>query len=109
MARCREMNPFIVQLLPIAMSHDPIFQSLLAFSGIHYHYSRGTPVDETTLIHYGQAVKAQKFGITFLLAGGKADTIVPLLITSLILCIVEVGSHSRSLGSKTWGCSRPMA
>jgi hypothetical protein len=90
-ARCRrETNPFIMQLVPIAMSHDLIFQSLLAFSGIHFHYSSGTPVGETTLTHYGQAVQAQKFGITFLVSRGNEDTIVPLLITSLILCIVEV-------------------
>ncbi|RFU27346.1 hypothetical protein B7463_g9004, partial [Scytalidium lignicola] len=86
---CGETNTFIMQLLPITMSHDLVFHSLLALSGFHFHYTSGTPVGETTLIHYGQAIQAQKFGITFLLSGGNEDTVVPLLITSLILCIVE--------------------
>ncbi|VUC35487.1 unnamed protein product [Clonostachys rosea] len=88
-------NPFISELVPMALSNDSILDSLLAYSGIHYADHAGVPADETTWIHYGQAVQAQKFGLTWL-AQGKDHVLVPLLVTAVLLCITEVGvSHLR--------------
>ncbi|CAH0057597.1 unnamed protein product [Clonostachys solani] len=81
-------NPFISELVPMALSNDSILDSLLAYSGIHYADHAGVPADETTWIHYGQAVQAQKFGLTWL-AQGNDHVLVPLLVTAMLLCIAE--------------------
>lgn len=74
----------------MAMSNDLILNGLLACSGIHYADLAGLPVDESTWVHYGQAIQAQKFGLTRL-AQGQTEVLVPLLVTAVLLCIVEVG------------------
>lgn len=73
----------------MAMSNDLVLNGLLAFSGIHYADQTGIPVDEVTWLHYGQTVQGEKFGLT-LLAQGRKEALVPLLVTAMLLCIVEV-------------------
>ncbi|KAH6974298.1 fungal-specific transcription factor domain-containing protein [Ilyonectria sp. MPI-CAGE-AT-0026] len=81
-------NPFVADLIPMAMSSDLILDSLLACSGIHYADLAGSPVEQTTWLHYGQAIQGQKFGLTRL-AEGQDQLLVPLLVTAMLLCIVE--------------------
>ena len=90
MAICQgTRNPFLRELIPMAMSNDLVLNGLLAFSGIHYADQTGIPVDEVTWLHYGQTVQGEKFGLT-LLAQGRKEALVPLLVTAMLLCIVEV-------------------
>ncbi len=90
MAMCQgNENPFIKEVLPMAVANRVILNALLAFSGIHYADARGIPVDQMTWEHYGQAVHGQKLGLT-LLSQGKQEAIVPLLVTATILGILEV-------------------
>ncbi|KPM42695.1 hypothetical protein AK830_g3895 [Neonectria ditissima] len=81
-------NPFVAELVPMAMSSDLILDGLLACSGIHYADLAGGPVEQTTWLHYGQAIQGQKFGLTRL-AEGQSHLLVPLLVTAMLLCIVE--------------------
>ncbi|KAH7140271.1 fungal-specific transcription factor domain-containing protein [Dactylonectria estremocensis] len=81
-------NPFVADLIPMAMSNDLILDGLLACSGIHFADLAGGPVEPTTWFHYGQAVQGQKFGLTRL-AEGQDHLLVPLLVTAMLLCIVE--------------------
>ncbi|KAF7556932.1 hypothetical protein G7Z17_g1055 [Cylindrodendrum hubeiense] len=81
-------NPFVADLIPMAMSNDLILDGLLACSGIHYADLAGGPVEPTTWLHYGQAIQGQKFGLTRL-AEGQDHLLVPLLVTAMLLCIVE--------------------
>lgn len=83
------INPFLVKLLPIAMSHDLVLQSLLAFSGVHYNYLNGTLPCQTSLLHYGIALKQVKHGLTSI-AQGEQTIALPLLAAALILCTLEV-------------------
>lgn len=90
MAICQgTKNPFLRELIPMAMSNDLILNGLLAFSGIHYADLTGNRVDEVTWLHYGQTIQGEKFGLT-LLAQGRREALVPLLVTAMLLCIVEV-------------------
>lgn len=88
-------NPFVADLIPMAMSSDLILDSLLACSGIHYADLAGSPVEQTTWLHYGQAIQGQKFGLTRL-AEGQDQLLVPLLVTAMLLCIVEVEPYADS-------------
>lgn len=93
---CRkDVNPFLTELLPIAMANDLIMNAVLACSGIQYADLSGHSIDETTWVHYGQAVQGQKYGLTQLEQGNK-EVLVPLLITSVLLCIVEVNASNPS-------------
>jgi hypothetical protein len=99
MAICQgTSNPFVSVLIPMALSNDSILDSLLACSGIHYAHLTGVPADETTWVHYGQAIQAQKFGLTSLVQG-RDDVILPLLVTAMLLCIVEVRKMTFSVRS----------
>lgn len=90
MAVCRATsNPFVAELIPMAMSSDLVLHGLLACSGIHHADLAGVAVDEATWYHYGQAIQAQKFGLTRL-AQGQSDVVVPLLVTAVLLCVAEV-------------------
>ena len=90
MAVCRAArNPFLVEIIPMAMSSDLVLHSLLACSGVHYAGLAGKSADEVTWIHYGQAVMAQKYGLTQL-ATGNNTVLGPLLVASILLCIIEV-------------------
>ncbi|CAM1504158.1 Fc.00g017490.m01.CDS01 [Cosmosporella sp. VM-42] len=89
MAGCHgDRNPYVTELIPMAMSDELVLHVLLACSGIHYAGLAGTPVDEVTWMHYGQAIQAQKFGLTQL-ARGKDDGVVALVVTAVLLCIIE--------------------
>lgn len=82
----------------MAVSHELVLNAVLSFSGIHHADMTGVAVDETTWIHYGQAVQRQKLSIT-LLAQGDIDMLVPLLATAMILCILEVGDSGYNSGT----------
>ncbi|RQM07481.1 hypothetical protein DH86_00002995, partial [Scytalidium sp. 3C] len=70
------------------MSHDLVLQSLLAFSGVHYNYLNGTLPCQTSLLHYGIALKQVKHGLTSI-AQGEQTIALPLLAAALILCTLE--------------------
>ncbi|CAI0646569.1 unnamed protein product [Colletotrichum noveboracense] len=89
MAICQgNRNPFLAELVPMAMSNDLILHALLALSGVHQADLAGLPVDQLTWVHYGQAIQGQKFGLT-LMAQGDKEPLVPLLVTAIILCATE--------------------
>ncbi|KAL3294100.1 C6 transcription factor [Colletotrichum asianum] len=89
MAVCQgNRNPFLAELVPMAMSNDLILHALLALSGVHQADLAGLPVDQLAWVHYGQAIQGQKFGLT-LMAQGDKEPIVPLLVTAIILCATE--------------------
>lgn len=88
-AHPQNSNPFIQQLIPWALSNELILQSMLAWSGSHLSYIV-TEVQETTCMHYAQAIRGIKHGLTRH-ATGEQEIILPLLISTLMLCFIEVG------------------
>lgn len=89
-AHPRDFNPFIQQLMPWAISNELILQSLLAWSGSHLSLIL-SEVKETTCTHYAQAIRGVKYGLTKYSTGAE-DVVLPLLISTLMLCFIEV-SH----------------
>ncbi|KAF5495274.1 hypothetical protein CGCS363_v009056 [Colletotrichum siamense] len=89
MAVCQgNRNPFLAELVPMAISNDLILHAMLALSGVHQADLAGLPVDQLTWVHYGQAIQGQKYGLT-LMAQGDKEPLVPLLVTAIILCAIE--------------------
>lgn len=87
-AHPHDFNPFIKHLMPLAVSHDLILQSLLAWSGSHLSII-SIEVKATTCMHYAQAIQGIKHGLTKY-ATGQEDMIMELLISTLMLCFIEV-------------------
>ena len=91
-------NPFMSLLIPLAATHEPILQCILALSGVHYlNHFRGVPSSDiiiTTWSHYALAIRGLKHGITRMAYGEQE--ILPLLIATLLFCFVEV-RHSRQI------------
>ena len=85
-----DTNPFIYQFMPIAMSHDLVLQSLLALSGLHHREHSPTSVMATTWSHYGQTLKALKYGLTGQASGAECFNVMPLLAATLMLVFIEV-------------------
>ncbi|KAH8892821.1 hypothetical protein GQ53DRAFT_745851 [Thozetella sp. PMI_491] len=89
LAICQDTkNPYLAELVPMAMSSQLILNGILACSGIHYSVLSGLPADESTWFHYGQAVQGAKYGLTKLM-DGQTSMLVPLLTTAIILCMAE--------------------
>jgi hypothetical protein len=86
-----ENNPFLSKLIPLSMSHDLVLHSLLTFSGLHYAEGRSLPAGPVTWLHYGQALKGLKYGLTEH-ASGDNSSLVPMLVATLILVFIEVMS-----------------
>lgn len=82
-------TPFLTELVPVAMTSQPVLNAILASSGIHHAQFTRTPVSDATWVHYGQAIQGQKEALTQL-ASGKQQDVVPLLVAAILLCIVEV-------------------
>ncbi|KAJ6023660.1 hypothetical protein N7540_004457 [Penicillium herquei] len=91
-ARRGPLNSF-TQILPrLAMSYpNTVLQSLLALSGVHYG-SRVSNVEVNimTFTHLGVALRSLKHSLTALVSTQTNSDSLQLLVTTLILCFIEV-------------------
>lgn len=86
-------NAFVTELPKIALQYpDMVLQSLLALSGIHYcNRSKNNAIQQLTYTHLAQAIQAVKYGLTKHVSG-EDNNALPLLVTTLIFCFIEVCS-----------------
>lgn len=85
-----DRNPFITQILSLAMSNDLVLQSVLALSGVHYcNNSSNETASLVTWTHYARAISGLKYGVTKHVTGVATDPL-PLLAATLLLCFIEV-------------------
>jgi hypothetical protein len=84
-------NAFVTELPKIALQYpDMVLQSLLALSGVHYcNRSKNNVIQQLTYTHLAQAIQAMKYGLTKLVSG-EDNNALPLLVTTLIFCFIEV-------------------
>jgi hypothetical protein len=87
---------FAMELPKLALRYlDTVLQSLLALSGIHYCNKNGNPaVKELAWSHLAQTLRSLKYGLTKHMTGSESQAL-PLLFTTLVLCIVEVRYSER--------------
>lgn len=83
-------NAFVTYLLPMAMSDDMIMNSVLALSASHLALASGDAHFKTAALeHHTLACRDHKRRITHIVNGLEAEA-VPLLLTSLLFCLLEV-------------------
>lgn len=88
-------NPFINILLPLAESNSLILDSLLALSAAHlWKQPESTAgAEQWMTTHEMLAIRGLKYGLTNIASKSKGDmsaTSVVMIITTLLLCLVEV-------------------
>lgn len=82
-------NPFIMELLPIAMESAPVLHSVLALAGIHYSERVSPSLKALTWTHYSAAIQSVRLGISELETRQQGNPL-PIMLSTLILCFIEV-------------------
>ena len=83
-------DTFIAHILPLAHSGDLVLQGVLALSGAHLSSkSIDEDIKQATWTHYALALRGVKHALTRTMNGGDIN-ILHLLLTTLLLCQVEV-------------------
>lgn len=67
-------------------------QAVLTLSGLHYTDKVSEALETATWTHYTQAVEGLKVELGKY-TDGETSNPLPLLVTTLMLCIAEVGIH----------------
>jgi Fungal specific transcription factor domain/Fungal Zn(2)-Cys(6) binuclear cluster domain len=88
-------NPFLSQLVPLAMSSDIILRLILTQSAAHRAVLHAPQNDNVASGHYGKSVKLFRRRINDHIGGTSVDPLM-LAVGALIMCFTEVWSH-RSL------------
>lgn len=81
-------NPFITELLPIAMENIPVLHAVLALAGVHYAERVSSSLKSTTWTHYSAAIQSVRLGIAEL-GSNQQHSPLPLMLCTLILCFIE--------------------
>lgn len=83
------INPFLVQVVPLAFSSDLVLQLVLTQSAAHRAFRSKRDVDDTAEGQYTKALRLFRKGVTEFIDGEESS---PLLLTvgALIMCFTEV-------------------
>lgn len=83
------VNPFLVQVVPLAFSSDLLLQLVLTQSAAHRAFRSKSDVDDMADSQYTKALRLFRKGVTEFIDGKESN---PLLLTvgALIMCFTEV-------------------
>ena len=83
------INPFLVQIVPLAFTSDLVLQLVLTQSAAHRAFRRRDEVDTIAQGHYTKALQLFRKGVTGFIDGKESN---PLLLTvgALVMCFTEV-------------------
>ena len=83
------INPFLVQIVPLAFTSDLVLQLVLTQSAAHRAFRRRDEVDTVAQGHYTKALQLFRKGVTGFIDGKESN---PLLLTvgALVMCFTEV-------------------
>ncbi|RNJ57064.1 hypothetical protein D7B24_006456 [Verticillium nonalfalfae] len=88
-------TPFTDALLPIAHASDMLLDSVLTFSSFHLAASSPSNTTVNTLEQQALALRSLKYGITRY-SRGDEDFGIPLFLSMLLLCCVELANGGES-------------
>lgn len=83
------LNPFVVQLIPLAFSSDLILQLLLAQSAVHRVSSGSVEQTQSADFHYGRSLQLFRRNVIKHIEL-PSDNILNLAMGALIMCFTEV-------------------
>ncbi|PYH91985.1 hypothetical protein BO71DRAFT_400908 [Aspergillus ellipticus CBS 707.79] len=82
------VNPFLVQIVPLAFSSDLLLQLVLTQSAAHRAFRSQKDSDEVAQRHYTKALQLFRKGVTEFIDGKESN---PLMLTvgALVMCFTE--------------------
>lgn len=84
-----ELNPFIIQLIPLAFSSDLILQLLLAQSAVHRVSSGNVQHTDVANTYYGKSLQLFRKSVSNYINKIHNDALT-ITMGSLIMCFTEV-------------------
>lgn len=85
------INPFLVQIVPLAFTSDLLLQLVLTQSAAHRAFRSQNESDEIAQSHYTKALRLFRREVTELIDGKETN---PLMLTvgALVMCFTEVST-----------------
>lgn len=83
------VNPFLVQIVPLAFSSDLLLQLVITQSAAHRAFRRRDESDAIAHSHYTKAIQLFRHGVTEFIDGKEPNPLM-LLVGALLMCFTEV-------------------
>jgi uncharacterized membrane protein len=88
------VNPFLVQIVPLAFSSDLLLQLVITQSAAHRAFRSRDDSDTIAHSHYSKALKHFRRGVTDFIDGKESNPLM-LLVGALLMCFTEVWNFYR--------------
>lgn len=85
------VNPFLVQIVPLAFSSDLLLQLVITQSAAHRAFRSRDESDTIAHSHYTKALQHFRRGVTDFIDGKESNPLM-LLVGALLMCFTEVGN-----------------
>ncbi|KAI2786869.1 hypothetical protein POX_g09265 [Penicillium oxalicum] len=82
------INPFLVQIVPLAFSSDLLLQLVIAQSAAHRAFRRRDDSDAVASSHYTKAIQLFRHGVSDFIEGKESNPLM-LLVGALLMCFTE--------------------
>jgi hypothetical protein len=82
------LNPFLVQIVPLAFSSDLLLQLVITQSAAHRAFRRRDDSDAIAHSHYTKAIQLFRHGVTEFIEGKEPNPLM-LLVGALLMCFTE--------------------
>jgi hypothetical protein len=99
------INPFLVQIVPLAFSSDLLLQLVITQSAAHRAFRRRDESDAVAHSHYSKAIQLFRHGVTEFIEGKEPNPLM-LLVGALLMCFTEVRSPPPHSGIKLTATDR---
>lgn len=83
------INPFLVQIVPLAFTSDLLLQLVIAQSAAHRAFQRRDESDAVANSHYTKAIQLFRHGVNDFIEGKESNPLM-LLVGALLMCFTEV-------------------
>lgn len=102
------INPFLVQIVPLAFTSDLLLQLVITQSAAHRAFRRRDETDAIAHSHYAKALQSFRRGVTEFIEGKESNPLM-LLVGALVMCFTEVSQPHHSGFSVLTACRLPKA
>jgi hypothetical protein len=89
------INPFLVQIVPLAFSSDLLLQLVITQSAAHRAFRSRDESDTIAHSHYTKALQHFRRGVTDFIDGKESNPLM-LLVGALLMCFTEVNDLSKN-------------
>lgn len=89
------INPFLVQIVPLAFTSDLLLQLVITQSAAHRAFRRRDETDAIAHSHYAKAIQLFRHGVTEFIEGKESNPLM-LLVGALVMCFTEVRQRYRT-------------